>query len=132
MKAISIIAAALASISATIAATVPVQPRDVADGFYQVVTDDAGNTRTEFTAFDFESVKISPNEARGLEKRREACGPGSVNAGEADEANACLINSFGGNTVSLRKNSWSYVSKVVFIFFCYASRSEAIVPSTST
>ncbi|QPG97372.1 hypothetical protein C2857_006220 [Epichloe festucae Fl1] len=118
MKVVSIIAAALASSSATIAAIVPVQPRDVADGFYQVVTDDAGNTRTEFKAFDFGSAKTSPNEARVLEKRAEACGS-PVNAGEVDQANECLINSFFGNNVYLRKNQWTYcVRGKVVSFIC--------------
>ncbi|GAB0134334.1 hypothetical protein EsDP_00002711 [Epichloe bromicola] len=118
MKAVSIIAAALAGSAATIAATVPVQPRDVADGFYQVVTDDAGNTRTEFKAFDFDSVKTSPNEARDLEKRYEACGS-PVNADEVDRANECLINSFIGNNVSLRKNQYVYcVSGGAVSFIC--------------
>ena len=72
------------------------------------MTDDAGNKKTEFTPFDeVDDVSLKPRSP--LEKRREACGPGSVNTNEADEANKCLIDGFGDDKVNLYKNSWVYV-----------------------
>lgn len=108
MKIITLVAALFIVTSAS-AATVPNQAHQLGDGFYQVTVDGSGNSKTAFTPWkDITKVSVTPRSP--LEKRREACGPGSVSSGEADEANACLVDSFGGETIYLDKNSWSYVS----------------------
>lgn len=117
-----LITALLVSIFSLSATTASEQDQNNApDGLYRVTVDESGNTVKEFTPFD-ELVKSSPKlERRGrLEKRREHCGPGSVSANEADDANACLINSFpAGNNVYLNAKSWVYcVRGSVVSFIC--------------
>lgn len=111
MKSFNLLSTLLAGVSAVSAAALPsaIDAREVADGFYQVSTDDSGNTKTTFKPWD-EVVTTSVRERSPLEKRREDCGPGSVSTGEADDANTCLINGFSGDNVYLEKNAWSYVS----------------------
>ncbi|TDZ61630.1 hypothetical protein CTRI78_v004260 [Colletotrichum trifolii] len=118
MKTSVLSALLLACASSASTAVLPNETRDVVDGFYQVTVDDAGNSKTSFTPWA-EVAKTSVKERSPLEKRREACGPGSVSTGEADEANKCLIDSFGGDKVYLNKNSWSYcVRGSVVSFIC--------------
>ncbi|KAJ0348915.1 hypothetical protein KNSL1_005149 [Colletotrichum chrysophilum] len=120
MKTFNLLTTLLAGVSAVSAAALPsaIDAREVADGFYQVSTDDAGNTKTTFKPWD-EVVTTSVRERSPLEKRREDCGPGSVSTGEADDANTCLINGFSGDNVYLEKNAWSYcVRGNVVSFIC--------------
>ncbi|GKT53921.1 hypothetical protein ColTof4_06081 [Colletotrichum tofieldiae] len=118
MKTTTICTVLLASVTLVSAAALPNQARDVADGFYQVTVDDSGNTKTAFTPWaDISTTSVKPRSP--LEKRREACGPGSVSTGEADEANKCLVDSFSGDNVYLNKNAWSYcVRGNVVSFIC--------------
>ncbi|KAK2050854.1 hypothetical protein LZ31DRAFT_548177 [Colletotrichum somersetense] len=118
MKATVFYANFLASIISVSAAALPNQARDVADGFYQVTVDDSVNAKTAFTPWtEISTTSVKPRSP--LEKRREGCGPGSVSTNEADEANKCLVESFGGDTVYLNKNSWSYcVRGNVVSFIC--------------
>lgn len=114
MRTSTLVTALLAGISSVAAAAVPNEAREVADGFYQVSVDESGNPKTSFIPWAEIPKASSVKERSPLEKRREACGPGSVSTGEADDANTCLINSFGGQTVYLDKNAWSYVSSHPF------------------
>ncbi|GKT46739.1 uncharacterized protein ColSpa_06920 [Colletotrichum spaethianum] len=108
----------LASAASVSAAALPNQARDVADGFYQVTVDDSGNTKTDFKPWaEISTTSVKPRSP--LEKRREACGPGSVSSGEADEANTCLVDNFTGDNIYLNKNAWSYcVRGNVVSFIC--------------
>ncbi|KAK2006962.1 hypothetical protein LZ32DRAFT_667959 [Colletotrichum eremochloae] len=118
MKAITFYAAFHASSISASAAALLIQARDFADGIYQVTVDDSGNAKTAFTPW----VEIFTNSGKPsspLEKRREAYGPSSVSTNEADEANKCLVDSFGGDTVYFNKNSWSYcIRGNVVSFIC--------------
>ncbi|KAF5527820.1 hypothetical protein CGCA056_v001490 [Colletotrichum aenigma] len=108
MKSFNLLTTLLAGVSAVSAAALPsaIDAREVADGFYQVSTDDSGNTKTTVKPWD-EVVTTSD------------CGPGSVSTGEADDANTCLINGFSGDNVYLEKNAWSYcVRGNVVSFIC--------------
>ncbi|PLW35585.1 hypothetical protein PCASD_18868 [Puccinia coronata f. sp. avenae] len=119
MKAPAIIIMLLAVVYSAAVAAKPAPASEVADGFYQVTLDEAGNTTTKFTPWA-EVGKSSPQRRSTLVKRRESCGPGSVSVNEADEANKCLIDGFpAGNLVYLYKNSWSYcVRGDVVSFVC--------------
>ncbi|KAH9472136.1 hypothetical protein MJO28_002002 [Puccinia striiformis f. sp. tritici] len=119
MKATIFFTMLLAGVYSVTAASKPTQASEVADGFYQVTLDEAGDTTTKFTAWD-EVGKSSPERHSILAKNREHCGPGSVSVNDSDEANQCLLNGFpGGSLVHLYKNSWSYcVRGDVVSFVC--------------
>jgi len=109
MKAPFLFMMLLAGVYAVTASAKAAQASEVADGFYQVTLDEAGNTKTKFTPWAEVGKSSSPQRRSILEKRREHCGPGSGNVNEADEANKCLINGFpSGPNVSLNKNQWTY------------------------
>ncbi|KAJ4404084.1 hypothetical protein N0V85_004947 [Neurospora sp. IMI 360204] len=141
-----LLTALLTTISPALSATIPVPAaaRDIApavhdvsaDGLYRVTVDSEGNTQTtEFTPYDEIANLTSSNSnsnsnsiipgsgsghgSSGLEKRREACGPGSVNVNDADAANKCLLDAFSPGDVHLNKNAWTYcVRGDVVSFIC--------------
>ena len=111
MKTANFITGLLLGVSSISASTIPNQPREVPDGFYQVTVDDAGQTTTEFTPYD-QVVDVSLKPRSPLEKRREGCGPGSVNTNGQNAALDCLLFAFPGDidaSILLTKNSWAYV-----------------------
>jgi hypothetical protein len=107
MKSSVFVAVLLAGVSSVTGASLP-QRREPSDGLYQVSVDEDGNTVTNFTPYD-EVVDVSLQPRSPLEKRREACGPGSVDINLADQANACVINGISGDRLTTGKNAWTYV-----------------------
>ncbi|KAK3348508.1 hypothetical protein B0H65DRAFT_442012 [Neurospora tetraspora] len=136
MKTTTLLTALLTTISPALSATIPVPAaRDIApvhdvsaDGLYRIIVDSEGNTQqTEFTPYDEIANLTSSNSipgsgsgyGSGLEKRREDCGPGSVNVNDADEANKCLLDAFNPGDVHLNKHAWTYcVRRDVVSFIC--------------
>ncbi|KAK1773810.1 hypothetical protein QBC45DRAFT_339104 [Copromyces sp. CBS 386.78] len=108
------------------------------DGLYRVTIDSDGNPHTEFTPYDrlfnlnSSSIETRSDTGSGwvggglgsrsdpdLEKRRDDCGPGSTNVGDADVANKCLVEAFAPGTVFLKKHAWTYcVRNEVVSFIC--------------
>lgn len=119
----------LAGASYATAATLPNQARDTTDGLYEVSVDDAGNSNTKFTPIDQISKSPTPRSESPLERRRDACGPGSADANAANNAVQCLEDSFPGGTRFFSKDNWTYV-RLLFLssVYCFGSTVKNLYP----
>ncbi|KAJ7925570.1 hypothetical protein B0H13DRAFT_1600377 [Mycena leptocephala] len=121
MKTIAFFTALLAGISSVTASSLPLAAR-AADGLYTVSVDKSGKNVTHFTPLDqikgHNATHNATHTSRSLERRREACGPGSANVGDSDAAADCLKSSFG-DKLSFSASAWTYcVKNNVVAFIC--------------
>lgn len=114
--------ALVAMTSAVSAVSLPVRADSdlelLANGLYETFVDESGNTTTKFTPDDEVAVSArgipdASLEARSqLAKRREGCG-GALSTSDSDQANARLLDLFGGDRVYLSAGQKSAVCALI-------------------
>lgn len=112
------ILALVAMASAVSAVSLPVRADSdlelLANGLYETFVDESGNTTTKFTphaelAVSARDIPDASLEARSqLAKRRQGCGA-ALSTSDSDQANAKLLEQFGGDRVYLSANQKSAV-----------------------